>query len=93
MTDLQKDVLAYAKESKYKFWVLKIETFIQSLTDEEIVAFGQMLDKHGDYRVSIGKTRDNEYWIVNKDDTPIDNIVDFLKAVKAEHRIEENERV
>lgn len=90
MTELQKQIFDYAKENKYKFWVLKMDTFVQSLTDEELIDFAQMLKKHADYRESIGKSRNNLYWIVNRDDTPIDNINDFLRAVGAEHCIEED---
>ena len=73
------------KSNGFKYWVLKIEDFIDALSEAELNAFNEMLSKHEEYRLSCGKTPSNSYWVVNRDDTPIDNLEDFLKVVSAEH--------
>lgn len=81
----KQEIKEYMKSQNFKFWVLKIEDFVDALSEEELDAFNEMLRKHEEYRISLGKSPANSYWVVNRDDTPIDNIEDFLKAVHAEH--------
>lgn len=85
-------IIDYYKSKNYKYWVLKIEDFINALTEDEIQAFNEMLGKNEEYRISTNRTPSNSYWIVNRDDTPIDNLKDFFKAIGAEHCLEKNNK-
>ena len=82
MTEYKQAVLDHMAEKKLKFWVLKIEDFVEALTDEELLTFNKFLHKNALNREEKGKSLTNQYWVINKNDTPIDNLEDFLKAAK-----------
>lgn len=88
----KEEIKEYMKSQRLKFWVLKINDFVDALTEEELMVFNMMLQKHSEYRISLGKSPGNRYWVVNRDDTPIQTLEEFLKVVGAEHCLKENEK-
>lgn len=56
------------KAGKTKFFVLKAEDFLNSISEEDCKLFNYLLQKHERYRVQKGKSCFNRYWIVNRDE-------------------------
>lgn len=82
MTEYKQAILNYMAKEKLKFWVIKAEDFVDALSDSQLRQFGNMLETNANTREGKGKPRSNQYWVINKDDTPIDNLEDFLIAAK-----------
>ena len=73
--------LNHLRENNLKFFVLKAEDFLLSLSDDDVELFNMFLYKHEEYREKLGKTRYNNYWIINRDEDWSDEI----KSVMNKH--------
>lgn len=79
---LKENWLEKLKKDGFKYFVLKAEDFLTSLTEDEIIQFNNFLNNHQNYRIKLGKTPFNNYYVVNRDDVPhLTNLDDFFKAV------------
>lgn len=71
--------LQQCKEQDIRYFVLKIEDFLKCLTEEEILAFDEMLQK---YNTSRLPKPINEYLLVNRDDYPSMSRKQFFECLK-----------
>lgn len=80
--ELRKQWLQSFKDDGLMYFVLKADQFLEVLNDDMIIDFLRALEDLANYRESIGKTRDNEYYVVNRDDVPhIKSREEFLKII------------
>lgn len=70
----------WMKNQGFKFLVLKIEDFLDSLKEEkDIIMFNNFLRKYNEFREPKPI---NEYYVVNKDDVPhIKTTEEFFKII------------
>ena len=69
MSDYKKEILDFYKEGGFKYFVLKIEDLIESLSEDEIHKFWYILDCLNNYRRDIlGKDKLNKYMVLNMDE-------------------------
>ena len=64
---------------KIKFFVLKWDDIDESLTKNEFKRFDQLVKKVEDCREDKGKSRMNEYLVINTDENYAEDVVDILK--------------
>lgn len=70
------------EDNGLKFLVIELEEFLASISEKETQDLLYLLDKYGNYRESLGKSRGNEYYVVNKDDVPhLKTKEEFLKQL------------
>jgi len=74
-----KEWLKRLKEDNIKFFVLKIEDFIDALSWKDIELFDSFLAKHEEYRISLGKNPNNKYWVVNRDEPYADEVKKIIE--------------
>lgn len=67
------------KEHDFRYWVVKIEDFVDALSEEELQNFFNMLDQYNDFRDPKPL---NRYFLVNRDEYDFSNVEEFLKAVE-----------
>lgn len=68
-------------DSGYKYFVLKVDHLLDSLDEQDVLTFNDMLETYNKYRETIGKEM-STYWVVNKEDVPhIKNWEDFAKCI------------
>lgn len=80
--NIKEDWIKELREADIKYFVLKVEDFLNSLTEEECLEFDEFLVKHEEYRSNNGKSPFNEYYVVNRDDVPnIKSREEFLKII------------
>jgi hypothetical protein len=63
----------------HKFLVYKAEDIDNSLSDEQIRNFNNIVDTYEEYRISKGKSLDNEYIVINTDEPYIQDIINILQ--------------
>lgn len=69
MTDLGKEWLKELKDSDCKYFVIKAEDFFESLCEDMLREFNDMLYYYNDYREKQGKPV-NKYFVLNRDEYP-----------------------
>lgn len=67
---IKEEWLKQFENEEIKFFVLKVEDFLEILSEEEVKLFNSWLERHEQYRINKGKKPFNEYYVVNKDDVP-----------------------
>lgn len=75
----KKKIKTTEKEAGYRYWVVKIEDFVEALTEDELYYFFSMLDKYNYYREPKPI---NSYWLINRDEYNLPTLEDFLKALE-----------
>lgn len=69
------------KSSGFKYFVLKIDDFLNALGQYEGQKFNEFLDIYNIYREKLGKA-ESKYWVVNRDDVPhIKTWEEFAKCI------------
>lgn len=66
--DFRIDWVREMKRKDKKYFVLKAEDFLMSLTKNQALAFNSYLRRHERYRLKHGKKEYNDYWVINRDD-------------------------
>ena len=80
--NVKEDWIKQLKEDKLKYFVLKCDEFLASLTEEDIYVFNNFLNIYENYRIKKGKDPFNLYYVVNRDDVPhIKNVNQFLNII------------
>lgn len=67
------------KALNYRYWIVKIEDFVDSLSDSEVSSFFDMLDKYNKFREPKPI---NSYWLINRDEYNLPTVEDFLNALE-----------
>ena len=83
---IKKEWLSAMKKKDFKYFVLKAEDFLKCLDEDEVIQFNNFLEKHENFREARRKPRANNYFVVNRDDTPIKTVDEFLIAVEAKRK-------
>ena len=87
MNNLKEDWIYQMKSRGFKYFVLKAEDFLESLTESEILEFNDFLITYNEYR----KPKPiNTYFIIDRDDYTFENTEEFLKAID-NYKINKNE--
>lgn len=68
-----------AKKNSYRYWIVKIEDFVDALSEEELFDFFNMLDKYNDFR---DPKAINSYFLINRDEYDFSNVEEFLQALE-----------
>jgi putative SOS response-associated peptidase YedK len=68
----------WVRDHKLKYFVLKMEDWFAALTDNDLMLFNGMLQKVERYREGLGKSPNNDYWIVNRDEPYADLVKSLI---------------
>lgn len=69
------------KSSGFKYFVLKIDDFLDSLGQYESQKFNEFIETYNKYRKRLGK-EESKYWVVNRNDVPhIKTWEEFAKCI------------
>jgi hypothetical protein len=79
MENIQEKWKKQLDEVNIKYFVIKVEDFFNSLSEEELLLFNEFLYKYNEHR----KPKPiNKYWIINRDEYNFKNLEEFLETLK-----------
>lgn len=74
------------KERDYKYWIVKIEDFVDALSERELNNFFNMLDRYNEFRLPKPT---NSYFLINRDEYDFSNAEEFIQALEP-HKIKKD---
>lgn len=75
------------RENGFKYFVIKVDDFLNAISESELVEFGNMIARFNGERELKGKKK-NSYYVMNRDEVPniksTDQFINLVHAIDKE---------